>query len=600
VTPNRLRSVALRTVALLALGAWCGLAYSGIGDFDPTYGVDGRFGGYPSSLSVALLADGGAVSAAYSGGTLSIKLVDSNGVPDTHFGPAGERLIPLGLGTGRDSGAIELPGGDVLVTLHALPQGTTTGTSDAYLVRVSPDGTLNRSFGINGVWRMAGSGQWGTMVPALQAQPDGKILVALASFDYIYDCAKTMQLRRLLPDGSADLQFGTQGDVTLSAECYSYSDFQLSPLPGGFIAVGNSYASSQEQLLNSSGTIIKAPTVDLQNRLASFQSGMVIPGAPLGYIAGPGLDPHELSIARLRSDLTPDTSFGSQGTGTVTLTVDPNLLPQSLAPGSSVSANGQHIYGIATSTVPASGQAAAPALFRLNDDGTIDQQFGAAGIVRLNSFGPISNITDMLEQPSGAVLLSIRMVGVVRLLGGGAPSPGVIGFGPTTSADSMVAQDATAVTLTVVRSIGSYGAVNVHFHTEDSAELAGRDYQSTNGTLEWADGDESDRTITVQLLKNSAVVGTAAFSVVLDSPQGGAIIGSTSAGIYVTPVGASTPPPTASVPPSTNADASNASAGGGGGGAVSLYAVLVLLTFVSWKLCRRQQGQSASPTGQAG
>ena len=573
MTPNRLRSLSLRVVALLAFGAWWGLAYPANGDFDPTYGVNGRFAGY-ASMSGVLLANGGAVSATYSAGTLSIQFVDSNGLPNTHVGPAGERLIPLGLGAGRDFGAIELPGGDVLVALHALPQGTTTGTGDGYLVRVSPDGTLNPAFGTNGVWRVAGSGSWGALLGPMRAQPDGKILVTLANFDYLYGCATTLQLRRLLSDGSADVQFGNQGIVTLSPECYTYGDGLLSLLPGGFIDIRNSDVNPLEQLLNGSGTTVRAPTADVQNRLASLQSAALIPGTQLGYMAGAGQQLQDFSIVRLRSDLTPDTSFGSQGTGTVTVTVGPGIFPQSLAPGSAVSASGQHIYGMATSTVSPPGQTAAPALFRLNADGTLDQQFGAAGVVRLNSFGPVYNITDTLEQPGGAVLLSIRGFGVVRL-GSAAPGPGVIGFGPTASADTSVTEGTAVITLPVSRSNGSQGAVSVNFHTEDDVALAGHAYQATSGTLNWDDGDVSGRSITIQLLEDPAITSALPFHVVLDSPGGGAIIGSSSVEVFINPASSPAPPPATST--STNASASEAPAGGGGGGAIGPYAVLVLL-----------------------
>lgn len=43
------------------------------------------------------------------------------------------------------------------------------------------------------------------------------------------------------------------------------------------------------------------------------------------------------------------------------------------------------------------------------------------------------------------------------------------------------------LTATVVRNCGSRGPVAVPFHTEDGSAEAGRDYQESNGLLEFAD-----------------------------------------------------------------------------------------------------------------
>jgi hypothetical protein len=584
MTAFHLQPVFRGTMLLLALGARCGLAYAGIGDIDPGYGVNGKFSGYSGGLSGAILPDGGAASAYYAAGTLHVQLADGNGLPDTGFGPAGERLIALGLGSGSDYGMIALPGGDVLVALSALPPAAVAGSEGAYLVRISPNGTLNSAFGTNGVWQLTGSGKWGTAVQAMQAQPDGKILVAVASFDQFYNCAGTLQFRRLLSDGSADLQFGNQGVVTIPAEweCYNFGDLRLSLLPGGFIVVDDPDAGPSAQLLNASGIPVKAPTADLQSRLASFQSSTIVAGTDLGYMAGASLTkPTTFSIERLHSDLTPDTSFGSQGIGIVSLDMGPKLFPQSLAPGTPVNAGGMHIYGIGTQQIGASAQVAVPALFRLNSDATVDLQFGTGGVVGLDSIGAVYDITDSLEQASGAVLLRIRGVGVVRLLGDAAPSPGMVGFGPTTPAESSVAQGAPPISFTVVRSTGINGAVSVAFHTQDGTALAGRDYQASSGTLTWDDGDVSDRSITIQLLNGPPVGSAIPFNVVLDSPQGGAVLGNSSVAVYINPIASSAPvtPPAGS----TSGASTVSPTPPGGGGAINELSILILLTLAARK-----------------
>jgi len=88
-----------------------------------------------------------------------------------------------------------------------------------------------------------------------------------------------------------------------------------------------------------------------------------------------------------------------------------------------------------------------------------------------------------------------------------------------------VNEKAGTVTLTVTRSGGSHGAVSVHYATADGTALQPSDYTTTSGTLTWATGDTSSRTIVVPIVDDPALEGDEAFTVTLSSPTGGAAIG---------------------------------------------------------------------------
>lgn len=88
-----------------------------------------------------------------------------------------------------------------------------------------------------------------------------------------------------------------------------------------------------------------------------------------------------------------------------------------------------------------------------------------------------------------------------------------------------VAENAGAVTLTVRRTIGTTGAVSVQYATSDGTALAGTHYTATSGTLNWADGESGDKTITVPVIDNAVYGGNKTFTVTLSNATA-AILGS--------------------------------------------------------------------------
>jgi hypothetical protein len=83
------------------------------------------------------------------------------------------------------------------------------------------------------------------------------------------------------------------------------------------------------------------------------------------------------------------------------------------------------------------------------------------------------------------------------------------------------------VTLVVHRLFDSNGAITVGYATSDGAGTAGQDYTTTNGTLSWNTGDNTDRTITVPLIDNGLSDGRETFTVTLSIATGNALVGPT-------------------------------------------------------------------------
>ncbi len=96
-----------------------------------------------------------------------------------------------------------------------------------------------------------------------------------------------------------------------------------------------------------------------------------------------------------------------------------------------------------------------------------------------------------------------------------------------------VSEDAGSVDLTVERTGGSDNAVSVQYSFADVSATNNSDYTGNNGTLNWADGDSSARTISVPISTDSDDEATETFTVTLSAATGGAILGNASVTVSI-------------------------------------------------------------------
>ena len=135
-----------------------------------------------------------------------------DGSLDSSFGVAGLVLTDLnGNGSFDEASALVLqPDGKIVVAGSVeAPRGPGLGFGvDFALARYNPDGSLDSSFGVAGVvlTDLNGNGSF-DRAHAVALQPDGKIVVAGSSSDGGF------ALARYHPDGSLDSSFGTEGVV---------------------------------------------------------------------------------------------------------------------------------------------------------------------------------------------------------------------------------------------------------------------------------------------------------------------------------------------------------------------------------------------------
>lgn len=83
----------------------------------------------------------------------------------------------------------------------------------------------------------------------------------------------------------------------------------------------------------------------------------------------------------------------------------------------------------------------------------------------------------------------------------------------------------TTLTLQVQRFNGFKGAVGCSWHTTDGTAIAGLDYTAASGTLSWADAESGAKNVVVTILGRAGSQGTRSFTVTIDTPTGGVVIG---------------------------------------------------------------------------
>jgi len=164
----------------------------------------------------------------------------------------------------------------------------------------------------------------------------------------------------------------------------------------------------------------------------------------------------------------------------------------------------------------------------------------------VSSFFTVTILQDALTEGNETVSLELFSPSANATLGLAAAtltiiddetSPGVLGF---SAASYVIAEEngaggATNLIVTVQRSAGSSGLIQVNYATTNSGTVqatAGVDYTAASGTLTFADG-EIVKTFTVNITPDSLVEGNETFGLILTNVTGGATLGVSNAVVTI-------------------------------------------------------------------
>ncbi|MBI3456793.1 MAG: hypothetical protein HY002_13540 [Candidatus Rokubacteria bacterium] len=191
--------VAGRTGAAFALAR-----YQPNGTLDASFGTGGKVTSPAGAgWAVALQADGKIVVAGGAGGGFALARYNPDGTLDASFGSGGTVTTSFGFASQQSFGVAIQADGKIVAVGQALAPCCVAMA----LARYNPDGTLDAGFGSGGKVLIGGNVHSGA---AVALQPDGKIVVAGQGLGTV---GVDFLLVRLSPNGALDASFGSGGLV---------------------------------------------------------------------------------------------------------------------------------------------------------------------------------------------------------------------------------------------------------------------------------------------------------------------------------------------------------------------------------------------------
>jgi uncharacterized delta-60 repeat protein len=420
---------------------FCLLRLNPDGSLDPSFGDSGLvttdFGGIDSAQSMLLGADGQITLAGYSNTDFALARYLPNGDLDDTFGLHG--IVTADFDSSDEFAyAAAFQGDDKIIVA-----GYTFGAHHDFAVaRFDPSGSLDTTFGLSG-WVTTDfyCTDYGY---DMALQPDGKMVVAGFTIGFTDDFA----LARFNPDGTLDPSFGDQGLLTtdfgpddqanaialqpdgkLVVVGISRSDFALARyLPDGsldpsFDSDGRvttyfsyRYDRAEELAIQSDGKIVVVGLVAdgylgvaRYNPDGSLDTGFATGGLatseyPFGYaitlqpdgkiLVGGGED--DIVLLRYNPDGSLDTTFSSDGIVITDISgFSESAHTIALLPDGKILVAGGTNNGVDVDL----------ALVRYLPDGSLDPTFGIDGIVT-SDHGGFEIGQDMLLQPDGKIVIA--------------------------------------------------------------------------------------------------------------------------------------------------------------------------------------------------
>ena len=368
---------------------------------DYTFGIGGSVrtdmsGGGDGISDMVIQPDGKIVAiGGANGGTprFGVARYNPDGSLDSAFGTGGKvtTIIPGQFGGYGQPLAVALQADDKIVVVGTAYISSATSARDYVLVRYNANGSIDSSFGPNGMvfTDFAGNADYASDV---LIQPDGKIIAIGRSYFINSEQYFDFSLARYNSDGSLDSSFGTGGKATAN---FGYGDEGYCGvlLADGKILVGGTSRNvgTLDDVavvrFNSNGSVDTSfgiggrQTVDFffdydeTNAIAVQPDGKIV---VVGYTWS-SQSAFWMTVARFNADGSVDSGFGVGGKQLISLVNGSNALASEVA----IQPDGKIVIAGYTSVpdpnAPIPNDFEDFAFVRLNTDGSLDTSFDGDG-----------------------------------------------------------------------------------------------------------------------------------------------------------------------------------------------------------------------------
>jgi uncharacterized delta-60 repeat protein len=296
------------------------------GSLDTSFGTNGVVNTTRVLNDFIILPDGKLMTIANES-NFTLYRYNSDGTVDTGFGTNGVVITQVGNDNSSGGKIVLQPDGNFVVFGATFEFGS-SGSLAA--VRYHPDGSLDDSFGTNGIlltsvrvyifYEIIHDDTIQEFFGDAAIQPDGKLIVGVSDY--------TISIIRLNPDGAFDGTFGANGIITTAIQGYEDSMSGIALQPDGKIVInglsaflGDIYFSAVLRFNldgtpdNSFGTNGKVVREIAATNTKGLGSALAIQNN--GKILTAGISDGVFAILRYNSNGTTDNSFGTNGILTI-------------------------------------------------------------------------------------------------------------------------------------------------------------------------------------------------------------------------------------------------------------------------------------------
>lgn len=390
-----------------------------------------------------------------------------------------------------------------------------SGRSCGNILRLNADGTVDTSFNST-----TGAND---DVNTLLLQPDGKIIIG--GYFTAYNGTAINMLARLNTDGSVDTGFTPPTFGGSGASGWRVSSLALQP--DGKILVGGSYYFNGGQFKAGLCRVLATGVLD-----TTF-NGVTSGAHALGDTS------YLLTVSDIAVEMDGRiliagnfTAYNGTARGGFARLTNTGALDASLTSTTDSGCNtvlvqpdGRILVGGDFTTFNGSS---AKRLVRLSSSGVVESGFVAAGGADEPTGASINAIR---LQPDGKLLLGGTVTSYQgsansrpywRIFGGLPGLPGMVQLG----SEVVAGVEGSSAVLSLTRTGGSSGTLSVGYSTV-AGTAGSADYTTTRGTVTWAHGDATAKSITIPITADALAESAESFAVQLGEPlQNAAILGS--------------------------------------------------------------------------